>query len=121
MPDTIIVVSPALDETGKRHHDRFDAYLQSDLTLVARKSRQPLLDSSRELLRLGYDPTVTVGMVWSHSPTKVTLKAPIGVAAQYDTMGERFVRRKEPVQASPMSKPDGPKTQHRTRSSIPAK
>jgi hypothetical protein len=89
-----IVVSPAFDHRGKRRHDRFDARLQGRDEVICKATRQPVLDASRELLRRGVDPIGTICMVHASVPAVVTMRAPIGVAAQYDVMGEKFVRRK---------------------------
>ena len=89
-----IVVSPAFDHRGKRRHDRFDARLQGGEQVICEATRQPLLDASRELLRRGADPTATICMVHASAPAVVTMRAPIGVAARFDVMGEKFVRRK---------------------------
>jgi hypothetical protein len=94
MTEITIVVSPAFDHRGKRRHDRFDARLQGGEEVVCDATRQPLLDASRELLRRGADPTATICMVHASAPAVVTMRAPIGVAAQFDVMGEKFVRRK---------------------------
>lgn len=94
MTETIIVVSPSFDRRGKRRHDRFDALLKDDAEVICGATRQPLLDSSRVLLARGLDPSTVLCMVHSHAPTVVTLRSPIGVAAQYDVMGSAFVRRK---------------------------
>jgi hypothetical protein len=96
-----IVVSPAFDHRGKRRHDRFDARLQGGEEVICEATRQPLLDASRELLRRGADPTATICMVHASAPAVVTMRAPIGVAAQFDVMGEKFVRRKPA--AAPMA------------------
>jgi hypothetical protein len=93
MTEITIVVSPAFDHRGKRRHDRFDARLQGG-DEVCEATRQPLLDASRELLRRGADPTAAILMVHASAPAVVTMRAPIGVAAQFDVMGEKFVRRK---------------------------
>jgi hypothetical protein len=92
MSDIFIVVTPAFDRTGKHKHERFDAYLRDTGELICTETRQPLLDASRELLARGYDPKDVV--------SKGSMRAPIGVAAQYNVMGERFVRRK-PINHSP--------------------
>jgi hypothetical protein len=94
MTEITIVVSPAFDHRGKRRHDRFDARLQGGDEVICEATRQPLLDASRELLRRGADPTATICKVHASAPAVVTMRAPIGVAAQYDVMGEKFVRRK---------------------------
>ena len=94
MTQIIIVVSPAFDHRGKRRHDRFDARLQGGEEVLCEATRQPLLDASRELLRRGADPTATICMVHATAPTVATMREPIGVVAQYDVMGEKFVRRK---------------------------
>jgi hypothetical protein len=102
MTEITIVVSPAFNNRGKRRHDRFDARLQSSDEVICEATRQPLLDASRELLRRGADPNATICKVHASAPAVVTMRARIGVAAQYDVMGEKFVRRKPA--AGPMSK-----------------
>ncbi|MCK1542042.1 hypothetical protein IVB12_08675 [Bradyrhizobium sp. 179] len=105
MPDITIIVKPAFDRRGRRQHDRFDAYLRETGELICRATRQPLLDGSRVLLSRGYDPADRICMVWPHKPEVVAMTAVIGKAAQFDVMGEKFVRRKA-------TKPDAP-DQHR--------
>jgi hypothetical protein len=103
MTEITIVVSPAFDHRGKRRHDRFDARLQGGEAVICEATRQPLLDASRELLRRGADSAATICMVHASAPAVVTMRAPIAVAAQFDVMGEKFVRRKpaaEPMAGS---------------------
>src|SRR6266550_4563748 len=97
MSDIIIVVKPAC-RNGRRLHDRVDAYLCDTGELICKATRQPRLDSARALLDRGYLPTDIISKVWARAPHIVTMRAPIGVAAQYDVMGEKFVRRKTPTQ-----------------------
>jgi hypothetical protein len=52
------------------------------------------------MLDRGVDPSTVICMIHSHTPTVVAMRAPIGVAGQYDVMGEKFIRRK-PI-AGPM-------------------
>jgi hypothetical protein len=94
MPNITIVVKPAFDSGGRRQHDRFDAYLGETGEVICTAARQPLFDGSRVLLSRGYDSTDVICKVWSHKPQTVSMRAPVGVAAQYDVMGEKFVRRK---------------------------
>jgi hypothetical protein len=103
MTEITIVVSPAFDNRGKRRHDRFDVRLQGSDEVICEATRQPLLDASRELLRRGADPNATICKVRASEPAVVTMRARIGVAAQYDVMGEKFVRRKPA--AGPMAGP----------------
>lgn len=103
MPDINIIVGPAFDSRGRRQHDRFDAHLRNTGELICRATRQPLLDTSRMLLASGYSPTERISMVWSHRPGTAALTGVIGVAAQFDVMGERFVRRK--ASFSPTNRP----------------
>jgi hypothetical protein len=49
------------------------------MELICAATRQPLLDASRVLLARGFDPSTVLCMVHSHSPTVITLRAPIGV------------------------------------------
>jgi hypothetical protein len=46
MPYIHIVVAPAFHRTGKRKHERFDAYLRDTGELICTATRQPLLDAS---------------------------------------------------------------------------
>jgi hypothetical protein len=101
MTEIIIVVSPAFDRHGKRRHGRFDARRKGFEEIICKATQQPLLDASRVLLRRGVDPSTLVCMVRSDAPTIVTMRAPISVAAKYNVMGEKFVRRKP--DAGPMS------------------
>jgi len=94
MTEITIVVLPAFDRRGKRRHGRFDVHLHGNDEVICEATQQPLLDASRVLLRRGVDPTTTVCKVRADKPTIVTMRAAIGVAAQYDVMGEKFVRRK---------------------------
>jgi hypothetical protein len=94
MTEITIVVSPAFDRRGKRRNGRFDVHLQGNDGVICEATQQPLLDASRVLLRRGVDPTTTICKVRVDKPTIVTMRAAIGVAAQYDVMGEKFVRRK---------------------------
>jgi hypothetical protein len=66
-------------------------------------TQQPLLDASRVLLRRGFHPSTVICKVRSDAPMVVTMRAPIGVAAQYDVMGEKFVRRKPDAGPMPSS------------------
>jgi hypothetical protein len=100
MIEIIIVVSPAFDHSGKRRHGRFDVRLQGGKEVICEATQQPLLDASRVLLLGGVDPTTLICKVSVDAPAAVRMRAPIGVAAQYDVMGERFVRRK-PINRSP--------------------
>jgi hypothetical protein len=104
MTEITIVVSPAFDRRGKRSHDRFDARLQGGDEIICESTRQPLLNASRELLRRGADPNATICKVHASAPAVVTMRAWIGVAAQYDVMGEKFVRRKPAAGPMPGSK-----------------
>lgn len=103
MAEALIVISPSFDRNGNRRHDRFDARLKDDAEVICEGTRQPLLDSSRVLLARGFDPSTVLCMVHSHSPTVITLRAAIGVAAQYDVMGSAFVRRKPATGPMPSS------------------
>jgi hypothetical protein len=100
MTEITIVVSPAFDRRGKRRHGRFDVRLQGTDDVICKATQQPLLDASRVLLRRGIDPTTTIRKVRVEAPTIVTMRAQIGVAAQFDVMGSAFVRRK--LAAGPM-------------------
>jgi hypothetical protein len=103
MAEITIVVSLSFDRRGKRRHDRFDARLKDDAEVICAATRQPLLDTSRVLLARGFNPSTVLCMAHSHAPTVVTLRSPIGVAAQYDVMGSAFVRRKPATGPMPSS------------------
>jgi hypothetical protein len=94
MPALTIVVNPAFNDRGRRHHDRFDAHLREAGELICRATRQPLIDSARMLLSRGCDPNARISMVWHPRPETVAMTAVIGKAAQFDVMDNRFVRRK---------------------------
>jgi hypothetical protein len=106
MPDIYIVVTSAFSRTGKRKHEQFAAYLRDTGELICTATCQPLLDASRELLARGYDPKDVICKVRSEAPQLVTMRAIIGIAAQYDVVGEKFVRRKAA----------GPDASHKNRS-----
>jgi hypothetical protein len=96
----IVIISPSFDHRGKRRHDRFDARLKDTDEVICMATRQPLLDASRVLIGRAHDPSTKICMAYAHAPTVITSWAIIGVAAQYDVMGEKFVRRK--TTAGPM-------------------
>lgn len=98
-----IVVSPSFDRRGKRRHGRFDVRLQGCDEIICEATQQPMLDVSRVLLLRGVDPTTVVCKVSVEAPAVVRMKAPIGVAAQYDVMGSAFVRRKPAAWPMPSS------------------
>jgi hypothetical protein len=99
-----IVVSPSFDRRGKLlRHGRFDVRLQGGDEVICKATRQPLLDASRVLLRRGVDPSTTICKVCVDAPTIVTMRATIGIAAQYDIMAEKFVRRKPGARPMPGS------------------
>ena len=108
MPDIFIVVTPAFNSNGKRRHDRYDAHLRDTGELICSATRQPLLDASRELLARGYDHKDVICKVTSEAPQIVTMRAIIGIAAEYDVMGEKFVRRKAA----------GPDASHKNRTQV---
>lgn len=104
----IIVVSPAVDSRGKRQLGRFDVRLQGVNEVICEATQQPLLDAARILLRRGLNPSNTICKVPADAPTVVTMKALIGVAAQFYVMGEKFVRRRPragPIQGSRTENP----------------
>jgi hypothetical protein len=101
MAEIVIATTPSFDGHGKRRHGRFDVRLKDSDEIICEATQQPLLDAARIMLRRGVDPSIVICKVRSDASTVVTMRAPIGVAAQYDVMGERFVRRKP--DAGPMS------------------
>jgi hypothetical protein len=100
MTAIVIVTTPSFDGHGKRRQGRFDARLKDSDEVICEATRQPLLDAARIMLRRGVDPSTTISKVSVDAPTIVTMRAPIGIAAQYDIMGVKFVRRK--TAAGPM-------------------
>jgi hypothetical protein len=103
MAEITIGVSPSFDRRGKRRHGRFDVRLQGCDEIICEATQQPLFDASRVLLGRGFDPSTVICKVRSEAPTVVTMRAPIGVAAQYDVMGSAFVRRKSAAGPMPGS------------------
>ena len=108
MTKIVIVTTPSFDGRGKRRHGRFDVRLQGGDEVICEATQQPLLDASRVLLQRGADPTATICKVRADAPTIVTMRALIGVAAQYDIMGEKFVRRKPAAGPMPGSGIENP-------------
>jgi hypothetical protein len=117
MTEHIIAVSPSFDRLGKRRHERFDARLKDSDELICEATRQPLLDAARVMLGRSVDPSTVICMVHAHAPAVVTVRATIGVAAQFDVMGEKFIRRKSI--AGPMSG-SGIENNHPTGSTLPS-
>lgn len=101
MTEVVIIVSPSLDDRGKRRHDRFDARVRDTDEVICRATRQPVLDGSRVLLDKGHRPSTVIRMAYAHAPAVITGWAIIGEAAQYDVMGEKFVRRKTTAGSMP--------------------
>ena len=108
MTELTIIVAPAFDRCGKRRHGRFDVRLQGVDEIICEATQQPMLDASRVLMRRGVDPSTTICKVRADALTIVTMRAPVGVAAQYDVMGEKFVRRKRIVGPMPASGIENP-------------
>lgn len=101
MTAVVIIVSPSFDHCGKRRHDRFDARARDTDEVICRATRQPVLDGSRVLLDKGHSPSTVIRMAYAHAHAVITGWAIIGEAAQYDVMGEKFVRRKTTVGSMP--------------------
>jgi hypothetical protein len=123
MTELIIIVSPAFGRRGKRRHGHFDVRLQGVDEVICEATQQPTLDASRVLLRHGADPTTTICKVRLDAPSIVTMRAPIGVAAQYDIMGSAFVRRRLATGPMPSSRIQnsalaGPVTRCSTKASL---
>jgi len=91
--EVTIVVTPAFDRNGKRRRELFEVRLRNHPELIC-ISAQPLLDCSRILLRAGFKESTVLMQVRSGSPQHISMRARIGIAAQYDVMGDRLVRRK---------------------------
>lgn len=94
-----IVVAPAPDRQGRTRYGAFEARIEGSSELLA-VSTKPFIDSARRLIAIGTDPATTLELVHAAAPTTVALRAGIGVAARYDVMGGKFVRRT--ATASPM-------------------
>ncbi|UPT96130.1 hypothetical protein J4G48_0045055 [Bradyrhizobium barranii subsp. apii] len=101
MTEVVIIVSPSFDHRGKRRHDRFDARVKDTDEVICRATRQPVLDGSRVLIDKGYSPSTAIRMAYAHATAVITGWAIIGEAAQYDVMGEKFVRRKTTAGSMP--------------------
>lgn len=104
MTEIVTVTTSSFDRRGKRRHGRFDVRLQGGDEVICEATQQPMLDASRVLLRRGVDPITTICKVRVDAPTIVTMRAQISVAAQYDVMGEKFVRRKQAAGPMPSSR-----------------
>jgi hypothetical protein len=112
-----VTLSPAFDRYGRRRPEQFEARLCgcADVLCVA---RQPLLEVARILLSQGKSPKTVLALVHAGDELTVSLRAEIGIAAQFDVLGSRFVRRKvgptampRPLAAStPFLDPDGTQT-----------
>jgi len=104
MTEIVIVTTPSFDGHGKRRHGRFDVRLQGVDEIICEATQQPMLDASRALMRRGVDPSTTICKIRADAPIVVTMRAPIGVAARFDVMGEKFVRRKPAAGPMPASR-----------------
>jgi hypothetical protein len=93
LTDLKITLSPALDRYGRRRSEQFEARLWGCSEILC-TSRQPLLDVARILLSQGMSPQTEIGLVHAGNDMNIALRAPIGIAAQFDVMGCRFIRRK---------------------------
>ena len=91
-----ILIKPAFDPRGKRLRNYYEVRLLGDREIIC-ISRQPLLDASRVLMKLGADPSAKISMAYDVAPERITLRGVVGIAAQYDVMGSRLVRRKSRV------------------------
>jgi hypothetical protein len=93
----VLIVSPSIGADGRKAYSTrgqlFDGKV--DGQVVVERSTQPFLDGARRLIKLGYDPKVT--LVMRHAGSDVdALRATIGAAARL-TVNEgedapRFVR-----------------------------
>ncbi len=93
MPTTTIIVIPF------RRYGVFDAFQTNGRWLC--RSHAPLCAAARVLLIRGADPKSTIEMRHASNPDTVAMTAPIGIAAKYTVMAERFVRRPK-VPAGPI-------------------
>lgn len=94
-PETeiVVVVTPAYDRHGRRRNEKFEVRRRHCDAIIC-ISAQPLLDVSRIYLSAGATPATRISLIHSSRPEQVALIAPIGVAAQYDVMGTRYIKRK---------------------------
>jgi hypothetical protein len=104
LTDVTIVVSPALDCGGRRRAELFEARLLGS-SMILCVSRQPLLDVARTLLGRGMPSQTVLSLVHDSNQLEVALRAPIGIAAKYDVMGSRFVRRNCPARPDALGGP----------------
>ena len=94
MMEIVIVTTPSFEAHGKRRQGRFDVRLKDSDEIICEATQQPLLDEARIMLRRGVEPSTIICKVRSDAPMVVTMRTPIGVAAQYDVMGEKNDLRK---------------------------
>jgi hypothetical protein len=91
----VVITVEAIDRLG-----RFRASLDGRIIIAA--SRQVFLDSARQLIDLGHDPSSILEMKHVGSD-QFALRGPIGVAAQFDVVararGTAFVRRPQPAES----------------------
>ena len=92
--EVTIVVSPAFDGGGRLRQGFFEARLLGHSEIIC-VSSQALLDCSRLFLSAGFKPTAVIKKVRHDSPRLVSMSARIAIAARYDVMGDRFVRRQK--------------------------
>ncbi len=100
-----ILIKPAFDRRGKRLRNYYEVRLLGDREIIC-VSTQPLLDASRVLIKFGADPSAKISMAYERTPERIALRGVVGIAAQYDVMGSRFVRRKSMaglMRGSPMN------------------
>ena len=101
-----IVVMPTFGAGGTPIPGQYDGYLGTRLLVCG--SRQPFLDSCRELLRLGFDPAATAVMQRIGSATE-SLRSRIGAAAKLTVKGPDRGRPTfaawEPYCSSPVEPP----------------
>ena len=94
---SVIVVAPALNNSGARLTSRFDAFLGDQLIVHA--SKTPFLDAARELLDLGFRAETYLIMRHKGSEIKNSLRGWICAAARLtvaegDRSGIHFQLRK---------------------------
>jgi hypothetical protein len=98
--DVRIVVCPAVDRSGRRRPEQFEVRFWGRPEVLC-VSRQPILDVARILISQGKPPQTAVALAHASDPTRIALRATIGIAARFDVMSTRFARRKVDLELMP--------------------
>jgi hypothetical protein len=99
-----IIALPAVDADGIRLRGKFDTVFGT--TVLARATREPLLDAARRLMSLGFDPDTTVILKHLGSDTEC-LRSRIGAAAKLtvDESGTPRFKRWKPFSRGAVAPP----------------